>query len=244
MARREIPRRQTEGAGQLGRLTMTAEIKKFGKITYVIRYPENFCKGEKYPILLFLHGAGTRGNDTALLLENPFFKLTDEMEPPFIIIAPQCSENTWFDMLESLIDLVKHIHSSDFADKKHFYAMGASMGGYAAWQIGMSCPELFSAIVPICGGGMYWNAPRLKNVPVWAFHGDIDPTVKVEESVKMVDAVKRCGGEAKLTVYENCGHDAWTATYTNPAVFEWMLSHESKNADLAPDKYKDSKIYG
>ncbi len=223
---------------------MTAEIKKFGKITYVIRYPKDFCEGKKYPVLLFLHGAGTRGNDISMIENSLFMRVTGKQDFPFITVAPQCSANTWFDMFEDLIGLLKQTYNADFCDRRHVYAIGASMGGYAAWQIGMSCPELFAAIVPICGGGMYWNAPRLKNVPVWAFHGDSDPVVKTEESVKMTEAVIRCGGNAKLTVYENCGHDSWTATYSNPEVYEWMLSHEARSADLAPDKYNDSKTYG
>ena len=100
------------------------------------------------------------------------------------------------------------------------------MGGYATWQMAMSRPELFAAIVPICGGGMYWNAGRLKDVAVRAFHGKQDYVVLVGESEKMVEAVKRAGGDAQLTVYPENGHDAWTDTYQNPAVFAWLLEQK------------------
>ena len=122
--------------------------------------------------------------------------------------------------------------------------MGASMGGYGTWQLAMSLPELFAAIVPICGGGMYWNASRLVNIPIWAFHGGKDTTVFKEESIKMVDAVNKCGGNAKITIYPENGHDAWSDTYKNPEVFHWLLSNTNKNSIELIDKYKDSDIYG
>ena len=118
------------------------------------------------------------------------------------------------------------------------------MGGYATWQLAMSMPEAFAAIVPICGGGMYWNAERICNVPVWAFHGGKDTTVFLEESVKMIEAVKRCGGEAKLTVYPENAHDAWSDTYRNPEVFAWLLEHTKKNELHCVDKYDNSEKFG
>ena len=118
------------------------------------------------------------------------------------------------------------------------------MGGYATWQMAMSLPEYFAAIVPICGGGMYWNAGRLVHVPIWAFHGKLDPTVLVEESEKMVDAVNKRGGNAKLTVYPENGHDAWSDTYGNPEVFAWLLRHRNQNAPTPEKEYTDPKLYG
>ena len=99
------------------------------------------------------------------------------------------------------------------------------MGGYATWQMAMSYPELFAAIIPICGGGMYWNAERLVNMGVWAFHGEKDQVVFKEESEKMVEAIKGSGGNAKLTVYPECLHDAWTKTFQNDGVWKWLLSN-------------------
>ena len=123
--------------------------------------------------------------------------------------------------------------------------MGASMGGYAVWQLAMSMPEYFAAIVPICGGGMYWNAGRLIHVPVWAFHGAKDATVLLEESVKMVEAVNKKGGNAKLTIYPNTKHDSWTATYSNYEVFQWLLTHRRPHAEAEADNsYADVKKFG
>ena len=217
----------------------------FQNIRCVLRKPIDFNSEKKYPILLFLHGAGTRGNDIGKLCANPFFRLTDRHQNfPFVTIAPLCEENTWFDVWERLKALVNDITNLPFADQERIYVMGASMGGYATWQLAMSMADRFAAIVPICGGGMYWNAGRLVNVPIWAFHGAKDTAVLLEESVKMVEAVKRHGGEAKLTVYPENGHDAWSDTYSNPEVFSWLLQQQNKNNRKYEDAYNRADIYG
>ena len=214
-------------------------------LNYIIKYPEVFDISKTYPTLFFFHGAGTRGNDINKLLENPFFeKIKAHGELPFIIVAPLCSENTWIDMWERLKKLVLHITSLSYVDTERVYAMGASMGGYATWQIAMSLPDVFAAVGPICGGGMYWNAERLKNIPVWAFHGALDEVVFPEESKKMVNAVNKKGGHAKLTIYPENAHDAWNDTYSNPAVFDWLLSHKKGEAFTSADGFNDSKVYG
>ena len=122
--------------------------------------------------------------------------------------------------------------------------MGASMGGYATWQLAMSMPDYFAAIVPICGGGMYWNAGRLVNIPIWAFHGEQDTTVFLEESEKMVDAVNRRGGNAKFTVYPYNGHDAWSDTYSNWEVYEWLLQHRKNTSKDIIEHFSNPNIYG
>ena len=222
------------------------EFLMFEGMQYIIRRPEGYREGEKYPVLLFLHGAGTRGRDIRVLENNPFFKLTAQhADLPFVTVAPLCHSETWFDLFETLKRLVAMIQAADFADPDRIYLMGASMGGYGTWQLAISMPEAFAAIVPICGGGMYWDAGRLKKVPVWAFHGDSDPTVFPEESVKMVNAVNKRGGSAKLTVYPDTKHDAWTATYQNREVFEWLLSHCRYSEGAKSDNsYADAKKFG
>ena len=218
---------------------------QLGELKYVIRYPQGFSESEKYPVLLFLHGAGSRGDNLDNVIANPFFTLTDQHEQfPFVCVAPLCSKNTWFDLWEHLEKLVVEVSNLPFADKSRIYFMGASMGGYGTWQLAMSMPEYFAAIVPICGGGMYWNIGRIKDVPVWAFHGAKDTTVLVEESVKMVNALNDNGGNAKLTIYPENGHDAWSDTYSNPDVFAWLLQHTKKIQGEYFDKYSDSNIYG
>ena len=208
---------------------MEYQILNYEKLKYVIRYPDGYEIGKKYPVLFYIHGAGGRGEDINIIRNHSFFKLTEQHEVfPFICIAPQCYANSWFDIFEQLQAFVKAMISSVFCDRSKVYLMGASMGGYTTWQLAMAHPQLFAAIIPICGGGMYWNAGRLKDVPVWAFHGDSDPTVLTRESEIMVKNTNLCGGNAKLTVYEATAHDAWSPTFRNPEVFEWLLSHSKK----------------
>ena len=224
---------------------MHKETQIFENMQYVIRYPKNHVEGEKYPVLLFLHGAGTRGTDIQLLHNNAFFNLTAEHKDfPFICVAPLCHENTWFDLFQNLKSFVGHILTMPCTDPERLYLIGNSMGGYATWALAMSMPEYFAAIVPICGGGMYWNAARLVNTPVWAFHGGKDNVVFVEESVKLVDAVNANGGNAKLTIYPEHMHDSWSDTYKNEQVFQWLLSHKNSNAKAIENICADAKIYG
>lgn len=107
--------------------------------------------------------------------------------------------------------------------------MGASMGGYASWQLAMTRPDWFTAMIPICGGGMYWNSGRLKDVPIWAFHGAKDETVYAQESQKMVDAVNAAGGNARFIIYAENNHDSWSDTYNNYRLFLYSVVMEIRH---------------
>ena len=224
---------------------MEYKILNYEKIKYVIRYPDGYEAGKRYPVLFYIHGAGGRGDDINVIRNHSFFSLTEKHNDlPFVCIAPQCYANTWFDIFEQLKGFIAAMVSSDFCDASRVYLMGASMGGYTTWQLGMSMPEIITAIVPICGGGMNWNTVRLKDVPVWAFHGEVDGTVYLCESEMMVKRVNAFGGSAKLTVYEGVAHNAWEPTFNNREVFEWLLSHEKKSVVVAKDGYGDVKKFG
>lgn len=211
----------------------------------VIRYPNGYEEGKKYPVLFYLHGAGTLGTNINVLLNNPCFRVTEIHDDfPFIMVAPQCPASSWFDVFEKLQGVAMDVAMADYADSERIYLMGVSMGGYGTWQLAMTRPEIFAAAVPICGGGMYWCAPRLVDTPVWAFHGKLDTCVYPEESEKMVNAVNFCGGSARLTIYPECGHDAWTLTYKNREVFEWLLSHKNKNVNKLENLCKGAKEFG
>ncbi|MBQ8407390.1 MAG: prolyl oligopeptidase family serine peptidase [Clostridia bacterium] len=206
---------------------MEYTVSNYEKIKYVIRYPDSFESGKKYPVLFYIHGAGGRGDNIDVIRNHSFFRVTEKhTDFPFVCIAPQCYADSWFDIFEQLQSFVKAMIASDFCDASRVYLIGASMGGYTTWQLAMAHPELFAAIAPICGGGMYWNAGRLKTVPVWAFHGEIDHVVLLRESQIMVDKTNAFGGNARLTVYENTDHNAWEPTFNNPEVFNWLLSNK------------------
>ncbi|MBQ9086909.1 MAG: prolyl oligopeptidase family serine peptidase [Clostridia bacterium] len=210
-----------------------------------IRYPDGYEEGKRYPVILTLHGAGGRELPLENVLNHTFFEKVNKLSDfPFVSIAPHCNENSWFDMFERLKQFVLTTLSQPFCDAERFYLMGASMGGYATWQLAMSMPECFAAIVPICGGGMSWNGARLANVPVWAFHGALDTTVHVEESEWIVARINKNGGNAKLTVYPENAHDSWSDTFANPEVYAWMLSHRNQNEKKLIDIYNNVKDYG
>ncbi len=223
---------------------MEIERCKIDGMEYAVRFPEGYREGQKYPVLILLHGAGTRWESLDTLLARDYVTAIEKHGLSLITVTPLCSAETWFDLFSSLKGMVKEVVAKRYADAKRVYLMGMSMGGYGTWQLAMSMPEYFAAIVPICGGGMYWDAARLINVPVWAFHGGKDTSVFPEESQKMVQAVTACGGDAKLTIYPENGHDAWTDTVNDRAVFEWLLSHENENEAALQNVYEKNDIYG
>ena len=195
-------------------------------LTYTVRFPRDFDEGKQYPTIFFLHGAGTRWTSLETLEGNAISKYADaHPDFPFVVVMPLCTEETWFDMWGQVKALLAHVQATSWVDSDRIYLSGNSMGGYSAWQLAISVPDAFAAMIPVCGGGMYWDAGRLKKIPIWAFHGALDKTVLPEESLKMVAAVNGKGGKAKLTIYPNNAHDAWTDTYSNPEVYAWLLEH-------------------
>lgn len=221
------------------------EFLKFEELNYICIKPDGFDETKQYPVILHLHGAGSRGNDLNKLYENPFYpQIAKYKDFPFVIFGPQCHKDTWFDLFEQLRRFSQYIADLKFIDRTRIYVMGASMGAYCTWQLIASLPEVFAAAVPICGGGMYWNAGRLKNVPVWAFHGENDTTVFCEESKKMTDAVNSSGGSARLTVYPETGHDSWNKTYENPEVFSWLLKQQKTGAKTPDITCCEGKQFG
>ncbi len=177
------------------------------------------------PGILFLHGAGSRGS-LERLQANPFFTGASPLLSQFAVLAPLCEEDTWFDCFERLKALAQHSAGLLQCDPGRLSLVGASMGGYAAWQLAMSLPETFAALAPVCGGGMCWNAARLKNIGIWAFHGAEDTCVPLAESVSMVEAVRNSGGSARLTVYPQVGHACWEKAYREDELFEFLLRQQ------------------
>lgn len=216
---------------------------RYKNLDYVIRLPESFDERSRYPLVFYIHGAGGRGRDINTIYDHAFFTDTAPFLKDAVSVAPQCFSDSWFDIFEQLVDFIEYIISHPYVDKDRVYLIGASMGGYTTWQLAMSRPDLFAAIIPICGGGMYWNAARLIYMGVWAFHGDIDNVVKCEESAKMVESINQKGGDARLTVYPDTGHNAWTPTFTSPEVWKWLLSNK-RNAKYTYTAFNDTKKFG
>lgn len=203
---------------------MIVENAVFGCVRYKIAYPENFDKSKKYPVLFFMHGAGERGDNLDLVeVHGVFYEIKKGREFDFICIAPQCEkEIVWFDKLPFVKEFICNFIENEYVDKKRVFLSGISMGGYMSWQLLMSLPDIFKKAIICCGGGMYWNADKIKT-EVWAVHGLKDRTVFVEESIKMVNAVLSNGGKAKLTILENAEHNCWTATFQEQEVYDWLM---------------------
>ena len=203
------------------------------RLNYLLYVPEAYGKEaeKKFPVILFLHGAGERGEDVnRVKIHGPPKLIEQKKESPvnqFVVISPQCPPGRWWmpHELIALLDEVLEKHPQ--ADRDRVYLTGLSMGGYGTWDTATRYPERFAAIAPICGGGDARRAARaLRNMPTWAFHGDKDTAVPVQESIDMVEALKRAGGEPKLTRYPEAGHDSWTETYNNPELYQWFLEHK------------------
>jgi predicted peptidase len=220
----------------------TAEHFQFKKtlsteVNYLLLLPKGYDAKAKrrWPLILFLHGAGERGTNVwKVATHGPPKNAAAQANFPFIVVSPQCPEQqTWSkDVLLALLDEIVAKHA---VDTSRIYLTGLSMGGYGTWDLGLTHPERFAAIVPICGGGQMIavllssrdKAAALKSLGVWAFHGGKDPVVPLQESQRMVDSLKKVGlSDVKLTVYPEAGHDSWTETYKNPELYEWLLKHE------------------
>lgn len=211
-------------------------IKKKAAASYLLFLPKDYqAKGSKrWPLILFLHGAGERGAKISLVtVHGPPKIVKDKTDFPFVLVSPQCPSNQRWDN-DGLLALLDDVVAKYQVDKKRIYLTGLSMGGYGTWSLGLAYPERFAAIAPICGGGdiidillpSRTKAAALKTLPVWAFHGAKDAVVKLTESERMVNALKSAGSrEVNLTVYDDAGHDAWTETYNNPKLYEWFLKH-------------------
>jgi predicted peptidase len=206
------------------------------KLDYLLFLPKGYSDkaDQQWPLILFLHGAGERGSDLKLVTKHGPPKLVkDRPDFPFIVVSPQCPAGERWEP-EAVIGLLDDVLRRYRVDAKRVYLTGLSMGGYGTWSTGVRNPHRFAAIAPICGGGTRIDVllgarehkEALQSLPVWAFHGAKDPVVPLDESQRMVEALKKAGTkDVKLTVYPEAQHDSWTQAYDDPKLFEWFLSH-------------------
>lgn len=225
------PRVNAQPAPAMRSATLNAERTHPASCRYWIALPAGYetDPAARWPLLLFLHGAGERGDNLDMVKKHGPLKLIESgTNLPFVVIAPQCPAGDWWESTGqclTLADLLDDIMASHRIDPDRVYCTGLSMGGYGTWRFAMENASRLAAVIPICGGGRWFAAAAMTNVPAWAFHGAKDPVVPLEESKKMVDALNRAGGAARLTVYPEAAHDSWTETYANPDVYEWLLRH-------------------
>lgn len=195
------------------------------KLSYAVDYPENFDKNKKYPLIFYFHGMGLVRKGIQKVIDCvPVRRERMPKDTPFIIVAPYCEAFTWFECFETLTAFTDYIIAQEYVDENKVYITGSSMGGYTCWAQAVMYPEKFAAAVICCGGGLYWAADRIK-FPVWAFHGKSDKTVLPRESEIMVERINNSGGNAKLTLVENCEHAVWNVAYKNEQTYRWLLSN-------------------
>jgi len=215
------------------------------KLLYRLFKPAGYDEKQKYPLVLFLHGAGERGEDNQAQTKHGVrFFLQNQAKFPCFVVAPQCpSKVQWVDTpwgnlkhaipaqptepMQSTIELLAALQK-EFAtvDDKRLYVTGLSMGGFGTWDIVSRFPRKFAAAVPICGGADEAQAPAIAKVPVWVFHGGADDVVKTVRSRNIVAALKAAGGAPRYTEYPGVGHGSWDQAYCEAELFPWLFSQK------------------
>jgi len=206
------------------------EIYNAGGLGYLLFMPTS-AKAQidgKFPLIFSLHGIGERGNDLQRLKRDGLAKNLDGNNAfPFIVISPQCPSSTewYYDRTDTLLKkLLDDVMARYPVDARRVYLTGFSMGGIGAWDMAIRYPNLFAAVAPIAARGETYAAIcAMKAVPVWAFHGGKDEVVDLFKAEAIVTALRNCGGNVQLTIYPDSGHDAWTRTYNNPELYDWLL---------------------
>jgi len=217
-------------AGETGFLNRTVE-QDGRKLPYVVHVPRDYTPDRKWPVVLFLHGAGERGDD-GLKQSQVGLGTALRMLPgryPAIVVMPQCATGArWSDaMARFALTALDQTMKEYSCDPSRQYLTGLSMGGYGSWLIAAQYPERFAAVAPICGGGDPANAAKLKELPIWVFHGDADQAVPVARSREMVEAIKTAGGtRLKYTEYPGVGHNSWDAAYADSMFAQWLFAQK------------------
>lgn len=203
---------------------------------YVVFVPKDYDGTKEYPVILFLHGAGETKTEKAggkMPVEvglGPAIKKR-ETDFPFVVVIPRAEGFGWAAgsaNAKRALAMLDEVMKEYKVDAKRQYLTGLSMGGMGTWSIATATPERFAAIVPVCGRGDPKAADKLKNLPVWAFHGDADAAVKVEGSRDMIEAIKKAGGSPKYTEYPKVGHNSWDAAYGTDDLYKWLLEQKTK----------------
>lgn len=209
---------------------------------YRLFVPANYDKQKKYPLVLYLHGGGGRGDDNLKQIEGGNGYIVDlliarpsQANNPSIVLVPQSPGVGWVDYdsitptpyLGLVFELISEIEHSYSIDIHRRYVLGQSMGGFGTFAIITMQPKMFAAAVPVCGGGDESKAKVIAHIPLWAFHGEVDQSVKVERSRNMVAALTKAGGKPKYTEYKGEGHLIWSKVVQEPELLPWMFSQKN-----------------
>ena len=212
-------------------------------LPYRLLKPRNYDPRKKYPLILFLHGAGERGNENKTPLKNFIALLAqprNRAKYPCFAVVPQCpADKMWVKIpwvskahrmpkrpsepLRQALALLAALQKEFSLDEKRFYVAGLSMGGYGTWDALSRRPKLFAAAIPICGGADEHQARRIAGIPVWVFHGAKDGAVPPQRSRNIVAALRKARGRPKFTEYPGVGHDSWVNAAAEPELLPWLF---------------------
>jgi len=196
-------------------------------IEYLKYLPKDYqADGDKkWPLLVFLHGAGERGTDIEKIkVHGPPMLIEQGKDFPFIVVSPQAKNYGWEPML--LREMIRNLMETEAVDPDRVYLTGLSMGGYGTWRLAAENPGMFAAIVPICGGGNPEDVWKLRHMPTWVFHGAKDGIVPLSASESMVKPLQKINDQVKFTVYPETYHDSWIQAYNDPKLYEWLLQQK------------------
>ena len=208
---------------------------------YRLFIPKGYEQSQKYPLILWLHGAGSVGKDNLKQISGASRLGThiwttpeNQAKHPAFVVAPQCPQNAgcWDDgrtnepgrYLLAVVKILNALQTEFSIDSARIYVAGQSMGGYGTWDLITKRPDLFAAAIPLCGGGNAALAAAVRRMPIWAFHGDADPTVPVGLSRRMIAAIEQAGGHPRYTEYKGVGHNVWERAFTEPELMDWLFS--------------------
>ena len=212
-------------------------------LNYRVLKPETIVPNQKYPLVIFLHGAGERGNDNRVQLKHGVFELCcpqRRLKFPCYMIAPQCPKDqvwavfNWKNSqdpsseamsrsLELTLKVVDQWIQEAPIDSDRVYITGLSMGGYGTWDAIARRPDFFAAAMPICGGGNPSTADKIKHIPIANFHGADDTVVPPERSRDIIQAIREAGGDPKYVEYPGVAHDSWKPAYASEENWQWLF---------------------
>lgn len=212
------------------------------EMPYRLFIPDDYDPSISYPIIMYLHGGAGAGNDNLKQISggntngtHVWITSENQKNYPCFVIAPQLlGFNRWNDpdsirlslYAQLSVDLLEALKKEFNIDQGRVYLTGQSRGGYGTWDVITKRPDLFAAAVPLCGGGNPRAVEAIRNLPVWAFHGALDTTVPVENSRKMVDALRSIGGNIKYTEYPDVEHSVWHKAYFEPELITWLFAQK------------------
>jgi predicted peptidase len=207
------------------------EARTFRNMPYRLFTPAAYDRTRKYPLILWLHGAGSVGGDNFKQISGASLRGTHtwiapavQAKHPAFVLAPQSHGGGWDQEMPLVLGVLDLLKKEFNIDPSRIYIAGQSMGGFGTWDYITARPDLFAAAIPLCGGGDASHASVIAKTPIWAFHGAADPTVPVARSREMIAAVKRAGGNPLYTEYPGVGHEVWFKAFQEKGLVEWLFA--------------------